>query len=31
MTKARPDGANYVHGLLTGYAPPPAGVAMGEG
>ncbi|BBK40768.1 cytochrome c [Allostella vacuolata] len=31
MTKARPDGANYVHGLLTGYAPPPAGVTMGEG
>ena len=31
ITKARPDGANYVHALLVGYEPPPAGVTMGEG
>lgn len=31
MTKARPDGANYVHALLTGYVDPPAGVTVMEG
>ena len=31
IVKARPDGANYLHGLLTGYSEAPAGVAMGEG
>jgi ubiquinol-cytochrome c reductase cytochrome c1 subunit len=31
MTKARPDGANYVHALLTGYADPPAGMVMMDG
>jgi len=28
MTKARPDGQNYVFSLLTGYSDPPAGVTM---
>ena len=31
MTKARPDGANYVHGLMVGYEAPPPGLTMGEG
>jgi len=32
IIKARPDGPNYVHGILTGYKdPPPAGVKVGEG
>ena len=31
IVNARPDGANYVYGLLTGYAEPPAGFAMQEG
>ncbi len=31
MTKARHDGSNYVHALLTGYAEPPAGVTVAEG
>ena len=31
MVKAREDGSNYVHALLTGYADPPAGMEMGEG
>jgi ubiquinol-cytochrome c reductase cytochrome c1 subunit len=31
IVKARPDGANYLYGLLTGYSEAPAGVAMGEG
>ena len=31
MTKARPDGANYVHALLTGYADPPDGMVMMDG
>jgi ubiquinol-cytochrome c reductase cytochrome c1 subunit len=32
IVKARPNGANYVHGILTGYKdPPPAGVQVGEG
>ncbi|GAB4181287.1 MAG: cytochrome c1 [Thalassobaculales bacterium] len=31
MVKARAQGADYVFGLLTGYAEPPAGVTMGEG
>lgn len=28
MTKARPDGQNYVFSLLTGYSDPPAGVSV---
>jgi ubiquinol-cytochrome c reductase cytochrome c1 subunit len=28
ITKARPDGHNYVFSLLTGYSEPPAGVTM---
>ena len=28
ITKARPDGQNYVFSLLTGYSEPPAGVTM---
>ncbi len=28
IIKARQDGANYVHSLLTGYEPPPAGVML---
>jgi ubiquinol-cytochrome c reductase cytochrome c1 subunit len=31
MVKARADGANYLHALLTGYADPPAGMTMGQG
>jgi ubiquinol-cytochrome c reductase cytochrome c1 subunit len=32
IVKARPDGANYVHALLTGYKdPPPPGVKITEG
>lgn len=31
MTKARHDGANYIHALLTGYEDPPAGVTMMDG
>lgn len=31
MVKARPDGANYVFSLLTGYETPPADVKMNEG
>lgn len=31
IIKARHDGANYVHALLTGYTTPPAGVPVVEG
>ena len=31
MIKARKNGANYVHALLTGYKDPPAGVKIMEG
>lgn len=31
IVKAREDGPNYVYGLLTGYADPPAGMKMGDG
>lgn len=31
MAKARPDGANYLHALLTGYREPPADFAVPEG
>jgi ubiquinol-cytochrome c reductase cytochrome c1 subunit len=31
MVKARADGANYLHALLTGYADPPAGMTMMAG
>lgn len=31
IVKARPDGANYVYSLLTGYAPAPAGFELGDG
>lgn len=31
IIKAREDGANYVHSLLTGFQEPPAGVHVGEG
>ena len=31
MVKARADGANYIHALLTGYTDPPAGVTMMDG
>jgi ubiquinol-cytochrome c reductase cytochrome c1 subunit len=31
IINAREDGANYVYGVLTGYADPPAGFAMQEG
>jgi ubiquinol-cytochrome c reductase cytochrome c1 subunit len=31
MVKARPDGANYIHALLTGYADPPEGMTMMDG
>lgn len=31
ITKARADGANYMHALLTGYEDPPADVEMTEG
>ena len=31
IIKARHDGPNYVHSLLTGYGPPPADVQLSEG
>jgi len=31
IIKARPDGANYLFSLLTGYRPAPAGVSVREG
>lgn len=31
MVKARKDGANYMHALLTGYGDPPPGVTLMEG
>ncbi len=31
IVKARTDGANYVHALLTGYEKPPEGVSVGDG
>jgi ubiquinol-cytochrome c reductase cytochrome c1 subunit len=31
ITKAREGGADYIFALLTGYAPPPADVKMGDG
>jgi ubiquinol-cytochrome c reductase cytochrome c1 subunit len=31
ITKAREGGADYVHGILTGYADPPPGVKVGAG
>jgi ubiquinol-cytochrome c reductase cytochrome c1 subunit len=31
MAKARADGPNYVHALLTGYEEPPAGFELAEG
>lgn len=31
MAKARANGPNYLHALLTGYADPPAGFTLGEG
>lgn len=31
ITKARGDGANYVYGVLTGFADPPAGVTVPHG
>lgn len=31
MVKARPNGADYMHALLTGYSDPPAGVTMMDG
>jgi ubiquinol-cytochrome c reductase cytochrome c1 subunit len=31
IIKARKDGPNYVYSLLTGFAPPPAGVTLSEG
>jgi ubiquinol-cytochrome c reductase cytochrome b/c1 subunit len=31
MIKARENGDNYVHALLTGYTDPPAGIEMGDG
>ncbi len=31
MAKARANGPNYLHALLTGYADPPAGFALGQG
>jgi ubiquinol-cytochrome c reductase cytochrome c1 subunit len=31
IINARPDGANYVYGILTGYAQPPSGFTMQEG
>ncbi|WPX96904.1 cytochrome c1 [Candidatus Bandiella euplotis] len=30
ITKARPDGENYVYSLLTGYTTPPSGFNLGE-
>ncbi|MGG5811806.1 cytochrome c1 [Falsiroseomonas sp. CW058] len=31
MVKARPNGADYLHALLTGYADPPAGFTLMDG
>lgn len=31
MVKARPDGANYLYSLLTGYSEPPADMELGAG
>ena len=31
IAKARPDGANYIHALLTGYVDPPADFELAEG
>lgn len=31
IIKARPDGANYLHALMVGYADPPAGVTLMSG
>ncbi len=31
MVKARPNGANYLHSLLTGYEDAPEGFSLGEG
>jgi ubiquinol-cytochrome c reductase cytochrome c1 subunit len=31
IAKARPNGANYLHALLTGYVDPPAGFTVAEG
>jgi ubiquinol-cytochrome c reductase cytochrome c1 subunit len=31
LVKARPDGANYIYSLLTGYEDAPEGFALGEG
>ena len=31
IVKARKDGPNYIHSLLTGFAPAPADVQLGEG
>jgi ubiquinol-cytochrome c reductase cytochrome c1 subunit len=31
IVKARPDGANYIYSLLTGYASAPADVQLGDG
>jgi len=31
MTKARKDGVNHLHSILTGYADPPEGVTLAEG
>jgi ubiquinol-cytochrome c reductase cytochrome c1 subunit len=31
MVKARADGANYIHALLTGYVDPPAGFELQDG
>ncbi|MEX0697008.1 MAG: cytochrome c1 [Dongiaceae bacterium] len=31
ITKARPNGANYLHGLLVGYGEPPADVTVPDG
>ena len=31
MVKARPNGANYLHSLLTGYEEAPKGFSLGEG
>lgn len=31
LVKARPDGANYIYSLLTGYATPPSNVRMNTG
>ena len=31
MVKARPNGADYMYALLTGYRDPPPGFAMGDG